>query len=179
MSEFLYVPNSGSNTVSVIDTATNALITTITVEGAPDSAVASPDGAFVYLASESGIVSVISTSTNTVVAAIPVIPAPQTEIARAYVACDGNVSVIDTASQSLVTNITIGSTSTMLAMSLDGAHLYVNNYYGLTTSVIDTASNTVIATIDLDAQPYGIVLNPDGTHAYIATNGGILYDVDT
>jgi YVTN family beta-propeller protein len=71
VSEFLYVPNERDNTVSVIDTATDLVIATIPVEGiATDSVAVSPNGAFVYVANESGIVSVISTATNLVVGTI-------------------------------------------------------------------------------------------------------------
>ena len=73
MSEFLYVPNEYDNTVSVIDTATDLVVATIPVGGqTADTAAVSPNGAFVYVASESGIVSVIDTASNSVVGTINV-----------------------------------------------------------------------------------------------------------
>ena len=74
MSEFLYVPNDGDNTVSVIDTAHNSVIATIPVGG--ETAAVSPNGAFVYVASESGIVSVIDTASNSVVGTAIAMPMP-------------------------------------------------------------------------------------------------------
>src|ERR1700730_16395281 len=113
---FLYVPNEGDATVSVIDTANDSVGATIPVGGAPDTAAVSPDGAYVYVACESGVVSVISTASNSVVATIPVgtgaadIVAFSPDGTRAYVAhyYGGTTSVIDTASKSVVATIGVG-----------------------------------------------------------------------
>ncbi|MBI1747662.1 MAG: hypothetical protein HYR55_13910 [Acidobacteria bacterium] len=45
----VYVANSESNNVSVIDTATNRVIATVDVGSFPDGAAASPDGTRVYV----------------------------------------------------------------------------------------------------------------------------------
>jgi YVTN family beta-propeller protein len=73
---FAYVANSGSNTVSVIDTATNMIVATIPVGGTPRYVAITPDGAFAYVTSLSSTVSVIATATKTVIATIPVVGAP-------------------------------------------------------------------------------------------------------
>lgn len=71
-----YVANSSSNTVSVIDTATNAVTATIPVGNNPGGVVFSPDGARAYVTNGAdGTVSVIDTGGNTVTATIPVEPA--------------------------------------------------------------------------------------------------------
>ena len=69
----VYVTKSGgSNTVSVINTATNAVVATIPVGIVPEIVAVSPDGTRAYVANQgSDTVSVINTSTNTVVATIP------------------------------------------------------------------------------------------------------------
>jgi YVTN family beta-propeller protein len=69
----VYVTNQNSNNVSVIDTATNMVATTISVGNFPRGVTVAPDGKRAYVAnSGSASVSVIDTSTNTVVATIPV-----------------------------------------------------------------------------------------------------------
>jgi YVTN family beta-propeller protein len=69
----VYVANSGSGTVSVINTANNSVIKTVTVGSNPTGVGISPDGARVYVTNRgSGTVSVIDTSTNAVVATIAV-----------------------------------------------------------------------------------------------------------
>ncbi len=64
---FAYITNSGGNTVSVIDTATNAVTATVNVGNYPFGVAVAPDGARVYVANYFyGGCSVISTSTTTV-----------------------------------------------------------------------------------------------------------------
>jgi YVTN family beta-propeller protein len=73
MSVYLYVPNEYDNTVSVIDTSNNSVVATVPVSGNyADGVAVSPNGAVVYVASESGVVNVIDTASNTVTATISV-----------------------------------------------------------------------------------------------------------
>jgi YVTN family beta-propeller protein len=69
---FAYVTNRGSNSVSVIDTASNTVVATIPVGAFPEGVAITPDGTRAYVTNESNTVSVIDTATNTVVATIPV-----------------------------------------------------------------------------------------------------------
>ena len=72
-----YVPNYADNTVSVIDTVTNTVSTTIAVGKYPGGVVVSPDGSRLYVANFSrSNVSVVSTATNSVIATVPVGPQP-------------------------------------------------------------------------------------------------------
>jgi len=71
-----YIPNSGDN-VSVIATATNAVIATIPVGSSPAGAAVTPDGTRVYVTNAgSGTVSVIDAATNAVTATVPVVGVP-------------------------------------------------------------------------------------------------------
>src|ERR1700731_621419 len=71
----VYVVNAGSNTVSLIDPATNTVIATIPVGTSPDGVAVSPTGpeaGDVYVVNAgSNTVSVIDPATNTVIATIP------------------------------------------------------------------------------------------------------------
>src|SRR4051812_28507266 len=101
---YLYVPNEFDNTVSVIDTSNDSVVATIPVSGQyADTVAVSPNGAFVYLASESGIVSVIDTFSNSVVSTInvggtPYVVAFSPDGAEAFVtnASGNTISVINT-----------------------------------------------------------------------------------
>ena len=73
-SPFAYVANSSSNTVSVIETATNTVVATVPVGDHPTGVASTPDGAFVYVTNQGGTVSVIETATNTVAATVPIGP---------------------------------------------------------------------------------------------------------
>ena len=68
-----YVANLGSDTVSVVDIATQNVVATLPVGNDPDGVAATPDGSRVYVANFlSDNVSVIDTSNNTVIATIDV-----------------------------------------------------------------------------------------------------------
>jgi YVTN family beta-propeller protein len=72
----VYIANSNSGSVSVIDPAINAVTATLTVGTQPYGLAVTPDGGRVYVANACygfcGSVSVITTATNTVIATIPV-----------------------------------------------------------------------------------------------------------
>jgi YVTN family beta-propeller protein len=128
----VYVSNSQSNTVSVIDTAKNMVIASIAAVGPPSpvGVAVSPDGSKVYVTNQSsGIstVSVIDTSTNTVTATIPV-----------------------------------GIEASGVAVTPDGSKVYVVNTHDNTLSVIATERNTVTATIPVGRNPvaFGIFIQP-------------------
>ena len=84
---------------------------------------------------------------------------------------DGSVSVIDTATNTVVASIAVGSSPLGLAVSADGTRVYVANEISTYISVIDTASNTV-TTIGIGSPSFDVAFSPDGTRAY-ATNNSV------
>jgi YVTN family beta-propeller protein len=70
---FAYIANNGSNTVSVIDTASNAVTATVAVGNEPFGVAVNPAGTRAYVTNISGNnVSVIDTATNAVTATVSV-----------------------------------------------------------------------------------------------------------
>ena len=64
---FAYITNGGGNTVTVIDTATNVVVATVTVGPAPVGVAVNAAGTLVYVANSGpNTVSVIDTATNAV-----------------------------------------------------------------------------------------------------------------
>ncbi|MBV8894676.1 MAG: YncE family protein [Acidobacteria bacterium] len=123
-----YITSSGGNTVSVIDTATNTVIATITLDRPSAGVAVTPDGSKVYIANGiADTVSVIDTATNTVIATIPVGGgfeknpfgvAVTSDGSKVYVANEtGTVSVIDTATNTVIATIPIGLNPTLLAVA--------------------------------------------------------------
>jgi outer membrane autotransporter protein len=109
------VANEGSNTVSVIDTATHAVVNTIAVGSLPVGVAVTPDGLHAYVTNVN-TVSVIDTATHAVVNTIagesnPLGVAVTPDGLHAYVANQDNntVSVIDTATHAVVNTIAVGS----------------------------------------------------------------------
>jgi YVTN family beta-propeller protein len=90
-----YVTNVGSNTVSVIATATNTVIgSPIPVGSGPIGVAVTPDGSKVYVANQnSGTVSVIATATNTVIG--PPIPVGSTPTFAAVTPDGSKVYVVN------------------------------------------------------------------------------------
>jgi YVTN family beta-propeller protein len=79
VSQNAYITDQGvypnfSNKVTVVDTTTNKVVTTIDVGLAPAGVAVKPDGSKVYVANETvrGTVSVIDTATNAVSATVAV-----------------------------------------------------------------------------------------------------------
>lgn len=140
----LWVGTAGSGNVSVVNTATNAVVKTIPVSGASGMAF-SPDGHFAYVANfTANTVSVINTANYTTTATIGVGASPSfvavsPDGSVAYVTNqqDNTVSVINTASKTVIKTITlVGSAPAGIAVSPDGTHLYVANVFGAAITVI-------------------------------------------
>ncbi len=91
----------------------------------------------------------------------------------------GGVSVIDTAAGAVAKRIPTGGHASGLALSPDGARLFVANALSDTVSVIETSSDTVAVTVDVSpyprapmgSLPNAVALAPDGKTLYVA-NGG-------
>jgi YVTN family beta-propeller protein len=184
-----YVANEFDNTVSVIATASNTVVATIPVGNGPSGIAITPDGTHAYVANELdqsaqgfAIVSVIDTASNTVVATIPVGDNPvrvaitpdgtrsperddRRHQALAYVtnAGDNTVSVIATASNTVVATIPVGNGPSGVAITQDGTHAYVTNSVDNTVSVIDNTTHKVVATIPVGAGPVDVAITSDGT----------------
>src|ERR1051325_8786724 len=90
----------------------------------------------------------------------------------AYVTGENNakVFVIDTATNTVTTSITVGSGPVSVAVTPNNTRAYVTDQTLGAVSVINTATNTVVATINLGAQPNFVAITPDGARAYV-TNG--------
>jgi len=104
---------------------------------------------------------------------------------RAYVTNpDSNsVSVIDTATNSVVATIAVGGFG--VAITPDGTRAYVAGGGFNTVAVIDTTTNSVVATIPVGqnpppgGNPFGVAITPDGARAYVTNqDSGALRPVD-
>jgi YVTN family beta-propeller protein/beta propeller repeat protein len=80
---------------------------------------------------------------------------------------DGNVSVIDTATNKVTAMIPVGNYPMGVAVTLDGKKVYVANSNSNTVSVIDTTKNKVTATIPGGNDPRGVAVSPDGKRVYV------------
>jgi len=68
------------------------------------------------------------------------------------------IAYIDTATNTVIATIPVGSYAEDVAVSPDSRHAYIANAVSNTVSVIDTANNTVTATIPVGQDPLGVAI---------------------
>jgi YVTN family beta-propeller protein len=156
----LYVTNAadvgnGHGTVVVLDAATKAVIATIDAGTTPQAMVLSPDGKHLYVA-----------NWNQANNSFPV-------------TVNGGLSVIDTATNSVTSTVEVGHGPSAIAVSPDGARVYVANEYDDTVSVIDTATSAVLKTIPVGRWPLAVAISPDGSRAYVSDSDAFVSVIDT
>ena len=183
----MYVANTFSNTISVIDTHNNNhnLISNIPVGNFPGNSTSglaydSDNGKIYVTILHSGEVSVIDSSTNKVEINIKGLKNPagvayNTDNRKIYVTnLEANsVSVINPLKNGIIATIPVGAAPSAIAYNSDNRKIYVANS-GLvpskgTISIIDTSSDKVIATIPVGIGPNGIAYNPDNGKIYVAS----------
>jgi YVTN family beta-propeller protein len=93
------------------------------------------------------------------------------------IAATGALSVIDTASRSVVATVELGRHPETMALSRDGKRLFVANANDDTIAIIDTSSNAVLRTIALPLQSgFGanasaLAVSPVNGRLYVAEGG--------
>src|SRR5215471_13043968 len=91
---------------------------------------------------------------------------------------DGNVAVIDTATNTVVTNVTAGHNPVAVAVHPRAPRAYVANAGDATVSVLDTDTNSVVATVPVGSSPRAIAVRPDSQRVYVANSGGGVSVID-
>lgn len=162
----VFVANSGSNKVSVIDTATQAIKATAYTENGPYGVAVKPDGTKVYVTNSiSNSVTEIDTGTYQSRGIFP--PGAQkpqgiavkpdgTEV---YVVNQdsGTVSVINATDNTIASTITgLGSLPYNVAFSPSGSLAYVTNTYSGNVSILDTTQRAVVDTVAVGGAPYAL-----------------------
>jgi YVTN family beta-propeller protein len=181
------VPNSGANTVTPINTATNTSGTPIAVGSGPFALGITPDGKTAYVVnSGANTVTPINTATNTsgtpiAVGSKPIGIAVTPDGTTVYVANLGanTVTPITVATNTAGTPITVGSAPFGIAITPDGARAYVANAGANTISPITVATNTAGTPITVGNGPIGIAITPDGVSAYVANLGDVPFTGNT
>lgn len=180
-----YVASPVSDTISVINTATDDVTETIALPngGGISHLAVSPDGLRVYatVRAQQSLV-VIETSTNTVLdpaidvgfdaSAIAVSPDGR-QIYATDAGASGGVAVIDVAAGTVMATIPVDNHPSAVAFSPDGVFAYVtqagiNAEDSFTVSKIDTASAAVLGEpVEVGNFPTSVGITPDGLQAYV------------
>ena len=182
----IYVVNHGDNSVTVIDTSNNSVVTTVSDPNAssPVWAVPSADSSHVFVINQgSSNVSVINATNDTIVATLPIGNSPNyavfdTQNQRVIVTNPGNgisqgsVSVINADPTSplfeTVTNIPVGINPRSVTALANGTRVYVTNTGSNSISVINSLSLSVSKTITVGTAPISIASDGESQKVYAA-----------
>ena len=171
----VYVPNTGSGTVSVIDIPSLEVVATITVGSLPWSVTMSPDGRRAYVSNaRDGTISVIRTRDHRVISTIvacdfPLRTAIKASGRRLYVPCrdSGELAIINTRTLRLRAKVALGRHPTPPALSPNGDRAYVSLEGEDAVAVVDLKSESLVARWPAGRRPFTAVLNPSGTALYV------------
>jgi YVTN family beta-propeller protein len=188
----VFITNSGSDSVSVIDAKTDRVIATIPVGANPHGiAAVINDGnntldsnlllkfPYMYVANtDSNTVSVIDAKTNKVVATIPVGANPHRLdlfMSTVYVTNSGSdsVSVIDSKINKVVATIPVDPLPRGIAV--DGSGIaYTTNKEASSVSIIDSETNNVLTNIPVGRIPNDVIVasSPYSFYKIYITNSG-------
>ncbi|MDP8888524.1 MAG: hypothetical protein M3M89_02710, partial [Thermoproteota archaeon] len=171
----MYVQNSNSNSISVVDLATNAILRNITVDGTLHNIKLSEDQLTLYILTsdrDSGIIFMLNTTSNELVKEIT------TEVSVQDLAIFNNTMyasdvvggkiLVMNVNGTLIDEIDVGSRPQYMEVRPDGEVLYFTRLGG-PISVVDLEQKIVIKEIDSGSMP----------HRLSFTNGGaILFAVN-
>jgi YVTN family beta-propeller protein len=168
----LYVVNNESFSVSVIDTATLAVVATVKsgMGQRPVGVAVHPTGAWVYITNAmSSNVAVLDTATNTVATTVAVGMSPRGVAvhpsgSHVYVATgSGTVSVISTASHTVVASPSVAPGLYGISVSPSGTHVYAANQDSGTVVALATATNTLAGQVPVPDGPtaFGLFITPE------------------
>jgi uncharacterized delta-60 repeat protein len=173
----VYAANWGSSSLSVIDSLSNSVITTVSLSGAYGSRVAvNPNTNRIYVTRGAigSTMSVLDGSTNSVIATTTLGSQPNgiginLNTNRIYVTNFGGttVSVVNGSNNVVLANITVGSNPIGLAVNSSTNRIYVANHYSNNVSVINGSTNGVVTTIGVGSNPYGVAVNPNTNRIYV------------
>jgi YVTN family beta-propeller protein len=184
----LFVVVSATDSVAVINSSTNQVITQIPVGRSPIRIAMTPDGRKAYVSNApDGTLSVIDTANRVVTKTISVGRDAQ-ELAvtpdggRVFVVhkTSGDITVVETSTDTVIFDVAIGgSGSRDVAVSPDGRFAYVANATASMVNVIDT-STYAVTNIPTQPGPRRLLLTPTGDRLFAADyDSGFVSVIDT
>jgi YVTN family beta-propeller protein len=178
----LYVTNSGSDCVTVINRQHDRVVAAIAVDQSPMGIVASPDGNKIYVAnSGSNNISVIDTGLNRVINTIGNFGYSPAELALSG---DGltlyatnpnsdNISVIDTLSNIVTGWIYVGNDPADIVVDQNRRKVYVVNKASNSVSIVNVNTSDVENTVTVGFNPTGVAIHQDKLYVTNADSNSI------
>ncbi len=177
----LFISNSGSNYLSIIDRSLERVIGAVTVGNRPMGMALDTEQDRLYVVnSRSRSVSIVDTSQFLVLETIRLTAGIEpTDIVfmpdvtnpiegKLYIVnrVSNDVTVVSTVTKRLLKSIAVGTHPSFIAADLDRREVYVTNERSNNVSIINTASDTVVASITVDTRPTGIAVADDKIYVF-------------
>ena len=179
----LYVANSLSRTISVIDLISHEIVTEIEVEGMPNRLALVRT--HLYCASDRGVV-VIDTKLGRVTSTIRNIghqPVDLISDGEQYLYIinnsSSNISIVNTVTQTVVKTLSVGLRPVRATISKSGL-LYVVNQGHRALSIISRVGQgwqVIEETIPINSDSYGVAVLPDDSKVYLVRSRSAVIDV--
>ncbi|MCD4812422.1 hypothetical protein K8S19_01815 [bacterium] len=177
---YVYVANSGDNSVSKISTATWQVVSNLQVEKNPAWLTIDSEDKKIYITSREGrAVSLLDVQGNYLLNAIDLPYTPEKIVLHpekliAYVGSShsSHLMVIDIVRAKVIQNMVLNGECIGLAITPDGSDIYVStraDRYNL--QVISTADHGVVFRTDVGSSPQAVAIDTKGEYAYVANHG--------
>ncbi|WP_390530475.1 hypothetical protein [Sulfurisphaera ohwakuensis] len=182
---YIYVADSGSDTVSIINSTTNHVIANITIKGHPWSLLYDPSNGYIYVRSLVSLF-VIDPSTNQVIANITnallsPLPVPVNMVydpSNGYIYITSSsilfpIFVINSSTNEVIHGIKLGRIPHDIVIPSgilydpSNGYIYVANPRSNSVFVINTSTNKVIANISVGQDPSSMVYDPSNGYIYV------------
>jgi YVTN family beta-propeller protein len=182
----IYVANSGSHSISVINGETNRVDSTVLVGRIPYAVAYNPINDHIYVTNlGENSVSVIDGGNSSITETLQVGTYPSSvnldvSNQRIYVSnyFSNYVSVID-AEHKISANVSVGKNPIDLAINPSHHGVYVANAGSNTVSIINGATNKVISNVTVGEYPTAVAYNPTNNKVYVANrNSGNISVID-
>ena len=175
----LFVSNSGSNYLSIIDRSLERVVGAVTVGMKPSGMAFDATRDWLYVVnSGSRSVSVVDTTQYRVDDSIPLTtgiePTDVVFVPDFYSLVEGSlyivnkrsndVTVLNTQSRRVLKTIPVGNRPSAIAVDINSRQVYVANELSDTLSIINTVENRVVSTISVERRPTGIVIGADNVY---------------
>lgn len=161
----IFVTNESSGDLSVIDSTTKDVTSTVHIGKRPRGIHASPDGKTIYVALSGSPIAGPGVDEST-------LPPPDKS--------QDGIGVFDVEQNKVVRVIKSGSDPEEFDVSKDGKFLYVSNEDAAGVSILDIAAGQVVKTLRTGEEPEGVRLSPDGKLVFVTSEAeGTVSAVDT
>jgi len=175
----LFVTNEKGNSVSVIDSRSGVVETTLEIGDRPRGIGLSPDQKTLYVAlSEENAIAMVDVATLELKGKLAAGDDPETfdvhPNGNLYLSNedDAKATVINPKTGEIIHEIRVGLEPEGVAASPTGDFVLVTSESTNMVHVIDTATHKVVANILVAARPRGLVFNNEGSLAYVSSEIG-------